>query len=587
MPINDVGGNKTLARTIDLDALKQRDVSPYVGVNLVVNPIFEHVTSGSPFKLHTDFSDTFNYAPGWYNFGYLTQGAVESPDTQGPFHAVGGGAGVLLTQNGLYQHGLAQPVLRAKQLAGRRVRVSGCYEVKTLLTDPTTAVGVSLFLVSYVEKQTVDADGAGTAYWTGLSTLTLETTPQFKHLIRMTAKDNDYDAGEDLFTRAFDWWEPGAGSDASIKLGAINAVGVDGEGVGGVAGVSQACLDLYYLRDVETAEADVGTAGYLALVDERTTDVDTKKYFEVFVDIPVGMLTVDEVNGFYGDAWIVLLPVHPDHTGAGDAQVRVWALNIEPVVEDLPGRLLFGAQVSSPSVGIGMGIGGMPARHLLRYPIYTPMLYPLSVRGLGPMYKRSPAVVGDTIENFVSVQGGTVLSGLHGWTVDTVNESFTCVQPCNLPPGSSLVKAGYTVREAVTMGLYAVRISQVLGYDPQKYAIALGVSLYPPGSDYQVLVAFPTVAAGTTWSEEVGFAVRNRIGTTWAQETTTSLPEFDGTPDAQGNIDDIIAQACAHITFSLSTSDGVDSTDYVTLKGGWLLVAVDPRWQHAQWKRHP
>lgn len=581
MPINDENGNKTIARTINLDALKQRDVPPYVGANLLVNPIFEHVSVESSFPLRTAFSNTFQYAPGWYNFGHPAHGSIDAPAAAGPFHASAGSAGVLITQNAAKQHGLCQPLLRAKHLANRRVRISGCYEVQALPTGP--AVGVVLYLTSFVKTLSVDADAVASTFWdniygTGWDALVLGNTESFKHLIRVTAKDNGYGAGEELFIRAFDSWDQ-VGTTTTVYMGGNPSDG-DCGGVGG-ANASKACVDLYYLQDIETATAELGTAGFLALVDERTTDVGTKKYFEVFVDIPEEMLEVDIGNHLYGDAWVVLMPVHPDHTGTGSAEVIVWALNMEPVVEDMAGRLLFGAQVPSPVVGIGSGMGGMPARHLLRYPIYVPMLYPLHVHGITARQYRSPADATEVLENYISAHSNG------SWGVHTINETFIGEQPYAPPPGSSVVKAAYQVVSTVTMHIDASSLGQVLSYDPQKYALAASGGTYPFSANEQVLVDFGNVAAGVTWSEITGFAVRNRIGSHWVQETTGPEHDFDGTADAQGDLEIVSAQAAGSLFFEVTTVDGVDNTDTVMLKNGWVLLAVDPRWQHTQWKRHP
>lgn len=603
MGVNDEGGNKTLARTIDLDALKDRDVSPYVGANLVLNPIFENIGTehANGLTLHTNFSTTFQYAPGWYNFGADSSGSIGASvvQTLNPFRMKGNKAGLLITQNDGVQYGLCQPILRAAQISGRRVRVTGAYEVKTGPGGGVQA-GMSVFLVTKVSSAAVDPATTPTflvseKYWRAAGTsgnwdaIRLENTTALKHVVRVACSGSDYETGEELFNRAFDWWDIGGtvpDKYTEVFLGSDNENAVDAEGLG-ATGIKQA-VDIYFLGSVATPADGTGTSGMLELVKDTSTAGSGLQTFETFVDIPEDMFADDAASGLYQDAWLVFMPVHPDDISSmtQSAEVRVYALSLEPVVEDLAGRLIFGMQSSSPAAAFGAGIGGFPIRHLLRYPVYVPALYILDVHGLvrtdegatnASGYITRPE--GESLDQFDLASGC--------WKVSEGNGVFVARQS-DLPPGSAVLKASFTIWDMENMRVEA-SLYQVLNYDPRQY-VPGGVS-YPLATNMEEVLEWN---GGNPYNPPISDQVntadarRNRIGFHWPV-ASTSGGDLDGGSGSPGNLEDASTLGGASLWLRAETTDGENnvSLEYVHLKSGWVLAAVDPRWPHAQWKRTP
>lgn len=587
------GGNKVLARTIDLGRLKDRDVPPFVGVNLVYNALFEHMGTehANGISLHTNFSPLFEAAPGWYTFGAYSHGSASKSTTQAnnPFKMKGNGSGVLVVQNSGKEYGICQPLLRAAQLAGRRVRVSGCYEVKT---NPGGGVhaGVNLFLVSKVNKVSVDPDDTATIasddrYWTTTGsnpdTLVFESLADLRHVVRVAPRDSAYDAGEELLNRAFDWWDVfGAFPTGSkLYLGSTNAGSSDAGGVG--TNGETPYVDVYYLGEVDGAADGTGTSGMMTLATSTALVADGLQYFETYVDIPADMFTDSSGDGLYQDGWLVLLPVHPDDQGsmAANAEVRVWALSVEPVVEDAAGKLLFGPQLGGPSAAYGMGMGGFPQRHLLRYPIYVPTLYPLDVHGL----TYNGGTGSGTVDFLTNSRKFHPSSGYF----ELVKENIEIVAAqAVLPPGSSVLKAAYHVYAATDMQIDYAKLYHAVSYDPQDTAIDDGVT-YANGGNFETVVSWGSRVSGTAHTTDTVNASRNRMGLVWPRSDTTPAHAYDGTDDAESNFDHIATVGASCLWFLVKTSAGVNTGDYIMLKDGWILAAVDPRWTHAQWKRSP
>jgi len=595
MGVNDEGGNKTIARTIDLDALKGRDVPPYVGANLVLNPIFENIRTehANGLAFHTNFSTTFQYAPGWYNFGADSSGSVGASvvQTLNPFRMKGSDAGLLLTQNDGVQYGLCQPILRAAQLSGRRVRVTGAYEVRTGPGGGVQA-GMSVFLVTKVSSVEVDPATVGTPaanekYWRAAGTsgnwdaIRLENTTSLKHVVRIACSSSDYETGEELFNRAFDWWDIGGtvpNRYTEVFFGSDNADAVDAEGLG-ATGIKQA-VDIYFLRSVATPADGTGTSGMLELVKDTSAAGSGLQTFETFIDIPEDMFADDVANGLYQDAWLVFMPVHPDDISSmtQPAEVRVYALSMEPVVEDLAGRLIFGMQAPSPAAAFGAGTGGFPVRHLLRYPVYVPALYVLDVHGLVFVD------MGDT-NSWENLNQFDLASGC--WKITEDNGIFIARQ-ADLPPGSAVLKAAFTIWAMENMKVEA-SLYQVLNYDPRQYAPG-GVS-YPLATNMEEILEWN---GGSPYNPAISDQVntanarRNRVGFHWPV-TSISGGDLDGGSGALGNLEDVSTLGGASLWLRVETTDGENdvSPEYVHLKGGWILAAVDPRWPHAQWKRTP
>lgn len=127
-----------------------------LGNNLLVNPFFEHVEWPADLPVVSHFKDTLRYAPGWFDFGWVSSGTVEVPGGVPPLTpGLLGSAGVKIKHySGVgYPRGLCQLIPRAQLIKNRKVRVCGAYRVVT--NDTGNRAGISVWLVGKVNNQAI------------------------------------------------------------------------------------------------------------------------------------------------------------------------------------------------------------------------------------------------------------------------------------------------------------------------------------------------------------------------------------------------------------------------------------------------
>ncbi len=514
---------------------KASDLPVLVGPNLLINPVFEHIITkrgaSGTMALPTAFSDTFQYAPGWYDWGGENCGSLGQPNPASqqynPFRAGANcDSGIEIEQTAQWQKGVVQLVPRGATLRGRRIRVSGCYRIPTG-GNPDDLTGISIWLKGAV----VDEAGAGA--WVSNTDYSMQE--DCMHVIRVTTEldaadaANTYDSGEELFFRAFDSWTFD-GVDDSITFG--------GAGVR-----SQQAIRVFLLNGTFTDDAALGD---VEVYTETQVGDGATHYFEAFFDVPneAGLFPEDDV-------WIIAMPVSPDSQGdmTGDATIVVWGLSLEVVVQEAEGQVLTGLLSPAPfGSAMGYGSGGLPLEQLYRYPIYVPTIYPLDVHG-------APKIASDYSNVYKHIDVGdreNLLSFYGSGSVALVAKQHTP------PPGAHIISAAWRYALDTNSGsATASELYQVLTFDPADTATK---------ASQQVVCDWG--ALGTTGWKECD-AVRNRVGMYWPADAADALEDFG-------------AQAAASLWFEQTLTG--NGSGHTAVQDGFIYAVEDPRLGRACWK---
>lgn len=511
--------------------------------DLLVNPFLEHLDRITAYVSNvnlTEFFNTMQIVPGWYDFTpddasastdvtWPTVGDNENPWETGtrvgtPVSTSHPSNGARLKQPQNTLRGLCQPIYRASALRGKKVRISGVYSIKE---DPDNLVGISLWLKSDKQSVAVNNTTDWIAGGRGYDSIDLPgTTGKVHHIIRMSG-DADYGEGEELFNRAFDSWDPnGAGVDRIVLGGPAANQGIGANG--------RQAMTVWYLG--ENFSAGTGIAELYS--EKNQVADDTLRYFEAVVEVP------DEANLFEDDdCWFVLFPVAPADIGSmtGDAQIDLWAVSLEFIADDsaedrLKSKLLSHAYTPNP---IGYGLGGLPARWLLRYPIYQFSMYPLRLTtaqrsvGTGTLVFTDPEVEHNVEYTPISSSTGVVFAQ----------------DP--LPPGSCVIGAeARYVTGVTTVSVYLMQHNNDI-LSASEPALKIIEDTMTSGSGVNTFDAF-----------------RNRIGLAW--------------PDTVVGVIEGSAKLSAADVYLYLEGAGVSLVEY---QGRYLAALVDPRWGYAEWGR--
>ena len=337
---------QTIVRVLQRAGLMRPVLSP----NLLTNPLFEHIETAvgasNVIELPTMFEKTFACAPGWYDFGGITEGEVDDPPnpTVGALPTAFAQSGVKVVQYTGRTKGLCQKVFRGPILQGRRVRISGRYRVIGTVTDGLT--GLSSWLKS--DKQNYSLYGWGKAAWTSQGNTEPPTRYNYvrfenqdiQHVIRLTNSSNvNYEDGEELLVRAFDWWGYGD-TDVISSTPAADIDSNDGYIAFGGASAEPGVLDQQAVRVwyLDSTFDGVPANGTQELYTETQTSTGTY-HFETFVDI-------DAAAGLFEDneVWVVVMPVNPADVGSmtHNAEIVLQHLSMEIVLDsdDVEDQLL-------------------------------------------------------------------------------------------------------------------------------------------------------------------------------------------------------------------------------------------------------
>jgi hypothetical protein len=526
-----------------------------LSANLMINPSFEHTLPEGLVTIPTA-ANTFGYASGWFNFGVKSAGEILPPGSYAtnPMTSVDDN-GVRIRQYQDQLYGLCQQVFRGKSLSGRRIKVSGAYTIEA--QDGSSKTGISVWLKSKKgnASATLPLDWHREDFGSGAPAVrynVIELTGKVgvvQHIIRMTnaGVGETYNNHEEIFNRAFDWWDDGP---FGINITAADAfIGLEGpSGDEGVLGYQN--VKIWYLDEDFT---DAGASGQVRVHSEVQAGTGTLHYFEEYFDVPSGLGGAGELFED-DDVWLVVMPCDP-LTGVGsmggNAEIAIWALSLQIVLEDVEAE----DQILPIQLGEAAGPynpAGLTKRYMLRYPMYRPSIYPLN---------SVPDIVVDAADaadfSGVSIEY-TVNSNFQTRVVPPAGQRVSwCKQP-TLPPGSVVTKARFQQVDNVG-SIGAAKLMQRLSYTPTNEATGTWRTID--------VVNFGTAITGS--AEQTQEAHRNMTGVYWPESAAGTVIESDG------------KFAAADHWFKFDVANPNDQE----VLGNFMEVLVDPRWYSGMWKK--
>jgi len=543
---------------------------PHLSGNLLENPCLEHnfPRSSSAVDIPSAFGNTILYAPGWYDFGAYDNGRIQAPEGLSLYDMSTDAHGVKILQYQDKVKGLCQAVFRAKQLRGRKVRISGRYRINN--ADGSGVTGISVWLKGDPRKiltsdwQSVNVGGGNPSPRTNV--LGLGGAADVGHIIRMTNNTGSdvYGDGEELFNRVFDWWDVGPKGTVGAGEGLIEIGGPSGEEGceqcdDGGAGFPQP-MSVWYLDDAFVDDPTSGTEMRL----HSETQVGTGAHsFEAFIDVPDNGSLFAE-----GDVWLCVFPCDPV-TGVGSmggtAEITLQSISLQVVLDGEGGEDIIEGTLT-PSSGLQYGFGGRARRYMMQYPIYVPCNVPMSEI---PSIAQGSTPDADSVDYTAVYYSSAIGDGIsYIWFDRTAGQTTiqTTAQQHVLPPASVVTRAAFAYDIDINPGIMEMRLRQRLSYTP-------GNGIDPWDHNMEIVDlsrSIDAVAYTGTDNHQAERAYRNKIGQFWPHWPATAQ-----TIEADGKL----ASAIPEMTIRLPV--GAD----FKIKGLYMEVFIDPRLHHFMWTR--